>query len=219
MTDNLHIAHLLCTRLCHDLAGPIGAVSAGVELMGTDPSLVDAETLSLLSGSADAASRKVKFLRIAFGWPGGGMPRMDDLAVTFEDYLSATSGPSARLMLAWPTPEEFDSMTAKLGDTAAQLLANLALFGVECMPSCSALTIDVDANGSELEIKVQNRTVEGRTSKVRDDVAAAISGSDPNGITPHTVQAHLTRLLVTRLGGQLALHSDETGAITTARWS
>ncbi|MGB1876763.1 MAG: hypothetical protein ACPHGY_07545, partial [Rhodospirillaceae bacterium] len=71
MFNELQLAQLLCTRLCHDLAGPVGAISAGVELMGTDPELIDDETMSLLSGSAEAAGRKLKFLRVAFGWSGG----------------------------------------------------------------------------------------------------------------------------------------------------
>ncbi len=62
MSDtDLELARLLCTRLCHDLAGPIGAVAAGVELIGQDPSMADAETISLIGDSSGAASRKLRF--------------------------------------------------------------------------------------------------------------------------------------------------------------
>ena len=67
--DPLLLAQLLCTRLCHDLAGPVGAVAAGVELTAGDPSQVDAETLGLIGNSSAAATRKLKFLRAALGVP------------------------------------------------------------------------------------------------------------------------------------------------------
>ena len=38
---DLELAQLLCTRLCHDLAGSIGAVAAGVELIGGDHTQID----------------------------------------------------------------------------------------------------------------------------------------------------------------------------------
>ena len=31
--DELKLAELLCARLCHDLAGPVGAVATGAELL------------------------------------------------------------------------------------------------------------------------------------------------------------------------------------------
>lgn len=68
--DPLLVARLLCTRLCHDMAAPVGAVANGAELMGGDPSMVDAETLALLAGSAAAASLRLRTLRAAFGLAG-----------------------------------------------------------------------------------------------------------------------------------------------------
>ncbi len=66
MSDTeLELAQLLCTRLCHDLAGPVGAVAAGVELIGGDPAQADLETLGLIGNSSAAASLKLKFMRAA----------------------------------------------------------------------------------------------------------------------------------------------------------
>ena len=90
--DPLLLAQLLCTRLCHDLAGPVGAVAAGVELAAGDPSQVDAETLDLIGNSSVAASRKLKFLRTALGVPGAASSVLGDLSTLIEGYLSATAG-------------------------------------------------------------------------------------------------------------------------------
>ncbi|MEQ8509627.1 MAG: histidine phosphotransferase family protein [Rhodospirillaceae bacterium] len=218
MIEDLKIAHLLCTRLCHDLAGPVGAVSAGVELIGSDLSLVDEETLSLLSGSADAAGRKLKFLRLAFGWSGSGIASMGDLSGIFEDYLIATSGPSGRPTLSWPDQSLLQPFVAKLGDEATQVISNLMLLGVECMPSCRSLIVECNGEGGAIEIAVKNRTAEGRISKVRDVVHDILYAPEVPEITPHTIQAYHTRLIIEKLGGHLSLDADETGVVVKANW-
>ncbi|NKB43039.1 MAG: hypothetical protein GKS03_02055 [Alphaproteobacteria bacterium] len=218
MSNELQIAHLLCTRLCHDLAGPVGAISAGVELIGTDPSLIDEETLSLLSGSAQAAGQKLKFLRIAFGWSGGGGTKFDDLEHTFEDYLVATSAMSGVPQLDWPDNNNLTLLSEKLGDGAAQILSNIVLLSLECMHSCGALSIDLRSGPAGLEVVVNNRTVEGRASKIREDTAAAMANPDQVPLSAQTVQAHLTHLLVSNSGGRIAVEGDAEGAVVTSKW-
>ena len=58
----------LCTRLCHDLAGSVGAVVAGTELIAEedDPTQVR-ETASLLTQAAESVAVRLRFLRLAFG--------------------------------------------------------------------------------------------------------------------------------------------------------
>ena len=40
-TDSIEFASLLCSRLCHDLLSPVGALNNGLELMAdeTDPAM------------------------------------------------------------------------------------------------------------------------------------------------------------------------------------
>lgn len=218
MNTDLQIAHLLCTRLCHDLAGPVGAISAGVGLMGSDPSLIDDETLSLLSGSADAAGRKLKFLRMAFGWSGGGSAKFDGLERTLVEYLDATSGLSGAPTLEWPVQESLEGVMNHLGNSGPQIVSNLALLGLECMHSCETLSLAVTAATGGLDIVVVNRTAPKRTSRLREDTEAAISSPSEAPLTAQNVQAHLTRSLVTGTGGALAVRDDGGGAILTAHW-
>ena len=37
MPNDLIFTQLLCSRLCHDLVGPIGAISNGIELLEREP--------------------------------------------------------------------------------------------------------------------------------------------------------------------------------------
>src|SRR3546814_5278082 len=68
---DLRILELVCSRLCHDLVGPVGAVNNGIELLEEfDPSMAD-DVLPLLRNSARQAWRRLDFFRLAFGAAGG----------------------------------------------------------------------------------------------------------------------------------------------------
>lgn len=217
MTNNLQMAQLLCTRLCHDMAGPVGAVSAGVELMGTDPSLIDDETLSLLSGSAEAASRKLKFLRVAFGWAGSGSPPLDQVGGFFGDYLIATTGPSGGPTLTWPDKTSLDLVTAKLGDLDAQSMANIALLGLEVQPGCRTLSINAGVQGGELTVSVFNKPSR-ETFREREDIANVIRDNESAAMTPQTVHAYLACQLFSQTSGRFVLEVVPDGVVTTVIW-
>src|ERR1700749_1060220 len=67
----LDLAALLCSRVCHDLISPVGAIVNGLEVLDEDK---DEETktfaLDLIKKSANVASAKLQFCRLAFGASG-----------------------------------------------------------------------------------------------------------------------------------------------------
>ena len=70
--EAVEFASLLCSRLCHDLLSPVGALNNGLELLVDehDPEM-RSRILALLSESATASAAKLKFFRLAFGAAGG----------------------------------------------------------------------------------------------------------------------------------------------------
>ena len=93
-SETLHLAELLCSRICHDLSGPVGAAAAGAELISDAGG--DEETLSLVSTSASAASARLSYLRAAFGF--GTQPQRSHILKTLiEKYFgSLTQGLAPR---------------------------------------------------------------------------------------------------------------------------
>src|ERR1700743_1471075 len=67
----LDLAALLCSRVCHDLISPVGAIVNGLEVLEENK---DEETktfaLDLIKKSAGQASAKLQFCRLAFGAAG-----------------------------------------------------------------------------------------------------------------------------------------------------
>lgn len=205
---DLELAQLLCTRLCHDLAGPVGAVAAGVELIGGDPSQADAETLGLIGNSSAAASLKLKFMRTALGVAGAG----GDAKVLLEGYLGAIAGPAGKPVLAWPAPDGMAAGLAALGGGWVQTVLNLCLLGLEAQPACRALALKV-AGGAALEVVVE--ATGDRPAALREDLTAAVSGSGLP-LSPKTVHGHVAGRLVRAAGGAVAITSAGNGIRVTA---
>ena len=72
MTSSTDLAALLCSRLCHDLLSPVGALSNGLELLADekDPEM-RRRCFELLEQSAKISTDKLKFFRLAYGAAGG----------------------------------------------------------------------------------------------------------------------------------------------------
>src|SRR5258707_12016455 len=94
------LASLLCSRLCHDLMSPVGALNNGIELLAdeTDPEMRD-KCLELLADSARASANKLKFFRLAFGAAGGFGEEIDTHEA--EAALEGLFGPERRIELGW----------------------------------------------------------------------------------------------------------------------
>ena len=74
----LDLAALLCSRVCHDLISPVGAIVNGIEVMEEDKGEeTKAFALDLIKKSALQASAKLQFCRLAFGAAGSAGAQID----------------------------------------------------------------------------------------------------------------------------------------------
>src|SRR6185295_6947187 len=67
MIEELRMAELLCTRLCHDLTGPIGAVNNGAEFLTEEGFNMQGQAVDLIVSSAFSAVARLQFYRMAYG--------------------------------------------------------------------------------------------------------------------------------------------------------
>ena len=202
----LELAQLLCTRLCHDLAGPVGAVAAGVELIGEDPSAADPETLGLINSSSAAASRKLKFLRTALGSAGGGAS--SDLKSLVDGYLMAIAGPGGKTEVQWPSSAELGAAAASFGPAWVQTVLNTCLLALDLQPGCRTITLECAPGRLSL-------AAQGRASAVREDIRAACAGETAPALNAKTVQAFIAGGLVRAAGGTVDLSAAGDRIIVT----
>jgi histidine phosphotransferase ChpT len=69
------LAALLCSRVCHDIISPVGAINNGLELL--DEGGADEDAMALIRASARNASARLQFARIAFGAAGSAGMQID----------------------------------------------------------------------------------------------------------------------------------------------
>ena len=95
---DLQVVQLLCSRLCHDLAGPAGAVHNGVELL-EELGGEDGAALGLVATSVEQLNGRLGFYRLAFGLGGAGgrKPVLDEARDMARAFLSG-----GRTSLDWP---------------------------------------------------------------------------------------------------------------------
>lgn len=195
-TDSIEFASLLCSRLCHDLLSPVGALNNGLELMAdeTDPEM-RARCLELLSDSARTSANKLKFFRLAFGSAGGFGDAVPphEARVAIEG-MFATAG---RVKLGWLVEEQL------LDKLAAKILLNLALIAGDALVRGGQLDIGAETRPGVTEIVVR---AEGPKVVLDPDLRAALAGTLPEeGLASRTAAAWMIRQLVLSAKGEIAL--------------
>jgi histidine phosphotransferase ChpT len=195
--NDLRVAELLASRLCHDLVSPVGAVNNGLELMAEDldPEMLQ-DALALADKSAKQASATVQFFRLAYGQAGRqvdmGPAELKRLA---EGYLT-----SQKAELAW----DADALVLNGPEGGGKLLLNLIALAVETLQRGG--TIRVEAAGDGQSVRVAG---EGTNARLRDETRAAIAnGADVAQLSPRAVQGYFSRLIAQRMGGDLRVRED-----------
>jgi len=191
------LASLLCSRLCHDLMSPVGALNNGIELMADeqDPEMRE-RCVELLADSARATANKLKFFRLAFGAGGGFGDAIDsnDARVALEGIF----GPERRIELGWMVADD------RLSKGAMKLLLNLALIAGDSLVRGGRLDIGAESTGGGLELAIR---AEGPRvvldAGIRDMLA---NGAPADGqIEPRVAGAWLALALAKEAGGSIRL--------------
>ena len=121
---DLRVLHLLCSRLCHDLVGPVGAINNGVELVREFGAGNDEEAMDLVASSASQAAERLKFFRVAYGMAAGTARTVRD-AGGLTDAIIETG----RMTLDWPADEGIAA--TELNEGSIKLLLNMVLLAAE----------------------------------------------------------------------------------------
>lgn len=190
----LDLASLLCSRLCHDMLSPVGALSNGLELLADekDPEMRK-HCFDLLEQSAKISADKLKFFRLAFGAAGG----FGDMVPVNEarSVVDALVGNNDRITVNWALASE------SLPKAGVKTLLNLALIGIEALVRGGTLDIGAELRDGASEIVVR---AAGARIAFDPDVGRALDGSLPvHELSSRTAPAAMIRQLAESVGGGL----------------
>lgn len=204
MTDarlsDLDLAALLCSRVCHDVISPVGAIANGLELYD-DPEM-DEDTkqtaLDMVRSSAKTASAKLKFCRIAFGAAGsaGASIDMGEAGETAKAFVG-----EEKVKLDWQAPRE------NRPKQQVKLLLNMMLMAIAAIPRGGVVTVKAEGD-------IFTARAEGERAKVPDAIAEVIAGTaDLSLLDARLVQPYYARQLAASAGLSLTMAMDGEGAV------
>ncbi len=197
------LASLLCSRLCHDLMSPVGALNNGIELLADeqDPEMRD-KCLELLADSARASANKLKFFRLAFGAAGGFGEEVDTAEA--QAALEGVFGPERRIELGWVVSE------GKLPKGAVKLLLNLALLAGDALVRGGRLDVGAEARDGEIELVIR---ADGPRILLDPALRETLArGANGGAVEPRAAGAWLAHNLAAEVGGAVQL-SDPSSAV------
>ena len=201
MTDqSVEFASLLCSRLCHDLLGPVGALANGLELLAdeTDPAM-RARYMDLLGESARISADKLKFFRLAFGSAGGLGEEVETRALRAA--VAAVVGVDRKIALDWLVGQPM------LSGRAAKILLNLALIAGDALVRGGTLTVGAEEGSALGEVVVRG---EGARIVVDPEIVAALRGETAQSdLASRTAPAWLVARLAGEGGGSVQVTEEE----------
>ena len=198
-TQSLELAAMLCSRLCHDLLSPVGALTNGLELLADerDPDMRQ-RCLELLEQSARTSADKLKFFRLAFGAAGGfgeSVPVDEARKVT-----EALVGDAKRVELNW-------SLTVdRLPKGAVKVLLNFAQIGLDALVRGGTLDVGAESRASNGMGRASEIVVRAAGPRIAFDetIGRALENRlDPGELSSRTAAAHMLALVAKQAGGGL----------------
>ena len=214
MRVDLKVVQLLCSRLCHDLAGSVGAVNAGLELLeeaaAKDGGANGNDALALAARSARQTARRLAFYRMAFGF-GAGRGRVvgggdavagGDQSLAKARDLAAALLDDGRINLSWPEDQEL-AADKLLGASGVKLLLNLILLGLDSLPRGGGLGVHFADLSDGVGMAIM---ASGPGARLKDDYLTVMTRDVPaDALTAYNVQAHFTWLLAEDIGAAIEI--------------
>ncbi len=188
------LAALLCSRVCHDIISPVGAINNGLELL--DEGGADEDAMNLIRQSARNASARLQFARIAFGAAGSAGMQIDtgDAEAVTTAFLK-----NEKPELAWLGERVL------LPKNQVKLLLNLVLVALAAIPRGGKITVRLE----DLHAKPRfSLTSSGPMLRVPPKFLELHSGRpSEEPIDAHSVQAYYTLLLAREAQMTISIHA------------
>lgn len=198
--DSLDLAALLCSRVCHDVISPVGAIVNGLEVLEDEKD----ETMrgfaqDLIRKSARQASARLQFARLAFGAAGSAGASIDtgDAEQVARGFIQ-----DDRTTLVWTAPRVL------LPKNQVKLLLNLLLIAQTTVPRGGTIEVILTVEGEQGRFRVVSK---GINARIPAAVPALLKGEpEGGGVDAHSIQPFYAGLIAkaAKMSVEMTLDGD-----------
>jgi histidine phosphotransferase ChpT len=183
--DALDLAALLCSRVCHDVINPVGAIVNGLEVLeDEDDASMKAFALDLIKKSSRTASARLQFARIAFGAAGSAGASIDlgDAENVARGFIQ-----DDKVTLSWSAPRLF------MPKNKVKLLLNLLVVAGSTIPRGGSITVKVTGEAEAPDFDI---VALGKASRIPTGLLGLLAGEPENGmLDSHAIQPYYAGLV------------------------
>lgn len=183
--DPVDLAALLSSRICHDIISPVGAIINGLEVLEEEK---DADmrgfALELIKKSAEQASARLQFCRLAFGAAGSAGASID---TSDAEMVARGLFKGERTELEWNAP------ALLMPKNKVKLILNLCLIASAAIPRGGVVEVRVSGSEDSAHIAV---FAKGTNARLPSQVPLLLAGqANHPPSTPQDVQAYYAGLI------------------------
>lgn len=201
--DALDLAALLCSKVCHDVISPVGAIVNGLEMLEEEK---DAEMRAfaqdLVKRSAASASARLQFCRLAYGAAGSAGAEIDT-----GDAEKVARGliEDDKTKIVWTGPRIL------LAKNKVKLLLNLCQIAASAIPRGGVVEATIAGAGADVTLSARSS---GAYFRLSANVPAMLAGRPETGtVDAHGIQSFYAGLVARQSGMDIEVIKEE-GAVT-----
>ncbi len=206
--NDVEFSALLCSRLCHDLISPVGAIANGLEILeDEDDEMMRLEVMKLLAQSAEVTSARLKFYRLSFGSAGGFGEK-----VPLGEAESAIKGlyAAGNINLSW------QSDLGGMDKDAMKIMLNMVLLAGESLIRGGNMLIEIRDRTPQISVTV---TIQGDKVVFQDSIRNVLTGDIAGStIEAKSAPAFLAAAAAQKLGSEIqhTSHNEQSFSLHMA---
>lgn len=208
--DPLDLAALLCSRVCHDVISPVGAIVNGLEVLEDEKDEdMRGFAIDLIKRSARTASARLQFCRLAFGAAGSAGASIDT-----GDAENVVRGLLAdeKTKIVWNAPRLL------MPKNKVKLVLNLCLIAAAAIPRGGQIEVTITGDGGQsTQIRIDAK---GPNARLNAHVPALLAGTPENdNVDAHGIQAFYAGLVARASQMNVSIEASPEGVAIAANSS
>lgn len=203
--DDLELASLISSKICHDVINPVGAIYNGLEVLD-DNADEDARAyaLSVIRNFTEQASAKLQFARFAFGAAGSAGLSID---LANAETLSRGFLGESKHRLIWSAPQ------GQMAKDRVKLLLNMIAIAVTALPRGGDIVVGIAGPLTAPRIELRCR---GHMARLPQHLTEFLNAPGRHTLDAMSIQAYYACRLAMAASMRLEVGMDGTDALIVA---